>query len=302
MMQKLDLKLVFALIGVAVFWGTTYLAIRIAVHSIPPWYVTTMRQAIASSILLVVLLRQNQLKWIGWSDFKRQFILSVLMLVIANGMTTVAEKTIPSGLTSLLSALTPLAVFVGSVIVSMQKLTLKGLIGVLMGFFGVAFIFRSGLTDLLDPHYRFGIISMFVAIVGWSIGTIYSKKHSDKPNNIFLNLFYQFLISAVIQLGLALLIFGKPHVQNWELNGVLAVVYLTVFGSIVGMVSYYYALKKVSATEVAVLSYFNTIIALFLGWLVLNEVITVDIVIATVLIISGVFITNYKKSQPKLEN
>lgn len=301
-MQKLDIKLVFALLGVAIFWGTTYLAIRIAVHSIPPWYVTTMRQAIASSILLVVLWRQNELKWIGWLGFKRQFILSVLMLVIANGMTTVAEKTIPSGLTSLLSALTPLAVFLGSVMVSMQKLTLKGLIGVLMGFSGVAFIFRTGFTDLLDPNYSFGIISLFVAIVSWSIGTIYSKKHSDKPNNIFLNLFYQFFISAVIQLGLALLTSGKPHIKNWELNSILAVVYLAVFGSVIGMVSYHYALKKVSATEVAVLSYFNTIIALFLGWLILNEIITTDIIIATVLIISGVFITNYKKAQPKLKN
>jgi len=70
---------------------------------------------------------------------------------------------------------------------------------------------------------------------------------------------------------------------------------LAVFGSVIGYFSYTYALKKVSATEVSILSYFNTIIALFLGWLILDEVITIDLLIATVLIIIGVFITNYKK-------
>jgi drug/metabolite transporter (DMT)-like permease len=74
---------------------------------------------------------------------------------------------------------------------------------------------------------------------------------------------------------------------------------LGVFGSVVGYVCYSYALKKVTATEVSILSYFNTIIALFLGWLILDEVITIDLLIATALIILGVFITNYRKNVPK---
>ncbi len=77
----------------------------------------------------------------------------------------------------------------------------------------------------------------------------------------------------------------------------MAVVYLAVFGSVVGYFCYHYALKKVTATDVSILSYFNTVIALFLGWLILDEVITFDIVIATVLIILGVFITNYRREK-----
>ncbi|MCY1527175.1 carboxylate/amino acid/amine transporter [compost metagenome] len=73
-------------------------------------------------------------------------------------------------------------------------------------------------------------------------------------------------------------------------------VYLAVFGSVIGYFSYHYALKKVTATEVSLLSYFNTLIALFLGWLILDEVITIDLLIATALIITGVGITNYKKT------
>jgi drug/metabolite transporter (DMT)-like permease len=97
MKSKIDLKLILALFGVALIWGTTYLGIRIAVESIPAWYVTAIRQAVASLIILILLIKQKELKWIGWSSFKRQILLSILMVVIANGMTTVAEKTIPSG-------------------------------------------------------------------------------------------------------------------------------------------------------------------------------------------------------------
>ncbi|WP_246834100.1 DMT family transporter [Pedobacter sp. G11] len=75
----------------------------------------------------------------------------------------------------------------------------------------------------------------------------------------------------------------------------LAAVYLAIFGSVLGYFCYHYALKKVSASEVSILTYFNTVIAIFLGWLILNEQVDVDLIVATALIIAGVFITNYKK-------
>lgn len=154
MSSKVDFKLVVALLAVAIIWGTTYLGIRVAVETIPPWFVTAMRQTIASLILLVVLLRKNELKWIGWPALGRQMLLSVLMIVIANGLTTVAEQSVPSGLASLLNALSPIVVFLGSVLIGLQKPSLKGFIGVTIGFLGVAFIFRDGFDDLLDPNYK----------------------------------------------------------------------------------------------------------------------------------------------------
>lgn len=296
MSQKKDAKLIAALLTVAIVWGTTYLAIRVAVHTIPPWFVACLRQAIASIILLVILLYKQQLKWIGWKQAGYQFTLASLMIVIANGMTTVAEETIPSGLTSLLTALTPIVVFLGSVLVGVQKASLKGFVGVALGFSGVAFIFRDGVGDLLEPNYKMGVIYLSIAILGWAIGTIYAKKSAHKSQNIFLNLFYQFSYAAVVQLVLAWLFSPEIAPQKWSLLGMAAVVYLGVFGSIIGYFCYNYALKRVSATEVSLLSYFNTIIAIFLGWLILNETITFDLLIATVLIIVGVFITNYKKN------
>jgi len=295
MKPTIDLKLILALTGVALIWGTTYLGIRVAVSSIPAWYVTAIRQTIASLIILVILIKQKELKWIGWSNLKRQILLSVLMVVIANGMTTVAEKTIPSGLTSLINATNPLLVFLGCVFLGIQKASLKGFIGVFIGFLGIVFIFRDGISDLLEPGYRNGILSLVVAVSGWTIGTIYSKKHSGKPQYIFLNLFYQFVFSAIVQLGLALVFSGKANVSAWKAESIFAAVYLAIFGSVLGYFCYHYALKKVSASEVSILTYFNTVIAIFLGWLILNEHVDLDLIVATVLIIAGVFITNYKK-------
>jgi drug/metabolite transporter (DMT)-like permease len=297
MTSKTNAKLVVALTTVAILWGTTYLAIRIAVHSIPPWYVAGFRQVIASLILLVYLLVKGQLKWIGWKSFGRQFILAMLMIVVANGLTTVAEKTIPSGLTSLLAALTPLFVFIGSVLIGIQKPSFKGFIGVLLGFVGVAFIFRDGLQNLLDPNFKMGILYMGIALTGWATGTIYTKKYARQNNHIFLDLFYQFSFAALVQLLLAFFIYQEVNFENWSLNSILAVVYLGVFGSIVGYFCYSYALKRTSATQVSFTSYFNTVIALLLGWLVLNETLNLDLIIATVLIISGVYVTNYKKKE-----
>ncbi|WP_245768161.1 DMT family transporter [Pedobacter insulae] len=291
----MNIKLVVALLIVAIVWGTTYLGIRVAVHTIPPWFVAGLRQLIAALILLIILWRKGELAWIGWKNLRRQMLLSSLMIVIANGMTTVAEQTISSGLTSLLNSLAPIAVFLGSVAIGLQKPSWKGFIGVIVGFSGVAFIFRDGLSELLDPNYQTGIICIAIAIAGWAGGTIYTKKHTLQSSNIFLDLFYQFAFSAVVQLILAVCLSPVIAPARWSIESLGAVGYLAVFGSVIGYFSYHYALKKVSATEVSMLSYFNTVIAIFLGWLVLDEVITIDLLIATVLIIAGVFITNYKK-------
>ena len=140
-----------------------------------------------------------------------------------------------------------------------------------------------------------GILSLVIAVSGWTIGTIYSKKHSGKPQYIFLNLFYQFVFSAIVQFGLALIFSGKADVGSWKTESIFAAVYLAIFGSVLGYFCYHYALKKVSASEVSILTYFNTVIAIFLGWLILNEKVDIDLIVATVLIIAGVFITNYKK-------
>ncbi|WP_347050530.1 DMT family transporter [Flavobacterium olei] len=297
MKQSFDYKLIFALTAVGIIWGTTFLGIRVAVETIPPWFVTSIRQGLAGFIMMIILLFRKELKWIGWENLRHQLVPSVLMLVIANGFTTIAEQTLPSGLASVISALSPIVIFLGSILFGLQKMSLKGFVGVIIGFCGVVLIFKDGLESFLDEDYRNGIIFMGFAIIAWAAGTIYTKFHGSKSRNIVLNLFYQFTMASCIQLVLASIFSPNPDISTWSATSIFAALYLSVFGSVIAFFSYNYALKHVTAVQVSILSYINTIIAVFLGWLLLKEKITMDFIIATVLIILGVFIINYKKKE-----
>jgi drug/metabolite transporter (DMT)-like permease len=142
MKQNLDYKLIFALAAVGIIWGTTFLGIRVAVETIPPWFVTSIRQGLAGLVMMIILLFKKELKWIGWDNLKLQLVPSILMIVIANGFTTVAEQTVPSGLASVISAMSPILIFLGSILFKLQKPSLKGFIGVIIGFSGVVFLIK----------------------------------------------------------------------------------------------------------------------------------------------------------------
>lgn len=288
-----DIKLIIAIILVAIVWGTTFLGIRLAVETIPGWFVAGIRQMIAGIIMLMILLYRKELKWIGWKNLSYQLLFSTLMLIGANGLTTVAEETLTSSLASLISATTPILVFVGSILIGLQKFSFKGLIGVLLCFSGILFIFWNGLQDLSNPTYLNGILLMLGAISGWALGTLFTKKLNLKVDNITLNLFYQFIFAGIMQIGLAFIFSENYNFDNWSLKSISAMIYLAIFGSVVAFYSFHYALTKVSPIQISILSYINTIIAILLGWLVLNEEITTKFIIATCLIITGVFVTNY---------
>lgn len=295
MPKNIDVKLILSMIIVGLVWGTTFLGISVAVETIPPWYSTTIRNFIAAAIIFIILLFQKEFKWIGWPALRQQLILSVLMLVFANGFTTIAEQTLPSGLTSIISAINPVIIFLLSIGFQLQKPTWKGFIGVLLGFSGVLFIFKDGLGDILNPNYKTGVLFLSIAIISWGLGTIYSKKLSNQPSNLTLNLFYQFFLASLIQMVLSVLLHPSSEIETWSAKSIGAVVYLAVFGSVVAMFCYQYALQRVTPIQVSILTYVNTVIAVFLGWYLNNEVVTKDFIVAVILIIIGVFVINYKK-------
>lgn len=288
-----DYKLTFAVLTVAIVWGTTFLSIRVAVETIPAWFVAGIRQFLAAIIMFLILLYRKEFKWIGWKNLKYQLIFSTLMLIIANGMTTVAEEEVTSSLTSLISACSPILVFVGSLALGLQKFHPRAFIGVIMSFSGIVFIFWDGIHDLKNPDYALGILFLFIAIAGWASGTIFTKKMNIQSGNIFLNLFYQFLFAGVVQIILAFLLSENYNFGNWSVKSISAMLYLSVFGSVAAFFAFHYALTKVSPVQISILAYINTLISIFLSWLILNEEISVKFIIAAVLIIVGVFIINY---------
>ena len=201
-----NMKLTFAILAIAIIWGTSFLGIRLAVETIPPLYVAGIRHVLSAIILGVYLSFTRKLKWIGWENLKVQLILSTCILIITNGLTTIAEEHVSSSLASLISSCSPILIFIGSVLFRMQQFTLKSVLGILLGFSGIILIFWDGLADLANPDYRKGMIYLFLAIAGNATGALYIKKTNYKSSNILLSLFYQFIFAGVVQIISALVL------------------------------------------------------------------------------------------------
>ncbi|MBU0697426.1 MAG: EamA family transporter [Bacteroidetes bacterium] len=288
-------KLTISLFCVSFFWGTTYLAVRIAVQTIPVFYIVGLRHFMAGMILLSYLIINKKLEMPNKGRFFHNLLSAFLMLVLGNGLTAYGELTVSSGLTALLTTLSPLIVMFINLLSGREKMSLKIILGVVLGLLGMVLIFFNSLSQLIDPQYRTGIISILLAISCWSIGTVYAKSGKHEKNNIILDLCIQMLFAGT---GLLLigLISGIPfNISMWKTSNILAVFYLTFFGSIAGYISYLYALSKLPSTSVSVFTYFNVVVALFLGWLILDERITSRLIFATILILAGVLLANYRK-------
>lgn len=290
-------KLYLALFCVAFFWGTTFLGIRIGVETIPPFVLAGIRNIISGSIIFCYLLFQKKLERVNARQFLRAFILSILMIVLANGLTTYSEKYITSGLASLISTLTPFCVLILNLFLGQEKISFRTIGGIVFAMFGIFLIYQSSLSDLLIPEYRQGIYALLLAILAWSIGTIYMKKGSENALSMLMNVCVQMLIAGVVLTSLQFYLTPDFSTSTWSTESIVAMIYLALFGSVVGYVAFSYLLTQLPSTKVVVLSYINLVVALFLGWLVLDEIITSRIIIATILIISGVVIVNYKKAK-----
>ncbi|HYK77063.1 MAG TPA: EamA family transporter [Daejeonella sp.] len=296
---KTDLKLFFALFSIALFWGTTYLGIRIGVETIPPLLVTGFRNIIAGAILLAYLLYNKQLEKMSWPRIKRNMIIAFMMIVLANGLTTYAEKYISSGLAALISTLSPLSVLLINLAMGNEKPSFKVFSGILLGICGMFLIYQNNIADLFNPEYRIGIGAILFAVLMWSSGTVFSKHSAHHPGNMIVNLCAQMLFAGVFLLLMQGVVEPNVAMETWSMRSVLAVIYLAIFGSVVGYASYTYALSRLPSTRVSVITYINVVVALTLGWLILDEQVSLKIMLAAVLIIGGVVIANYgKKSVP----
>ena len=290
-------KLYLALLCVGFFWGTTFLAIRVGVETIPPFLIAGIRNLISGTIIFLYLFSQKKLERINLRQFFRAFILSLLMIVLANGLTTYSEKYITSGLASLISTLTPFCVLILNLILGFEKISVKTILGILLAMCGIFLIYQTSLSDLLIPEYRQGICALLMAILAWSIGTIFMKRGSENALSMLMNVCVQMLIAGVVLTSVQFYLTPNISTQSWSTESICAMIYLALFGSVVGYVAFSYLISQLPSTKVVVLSYVNLVVALFLGWLILDEIITGRILVATILIISGVVIVNYKKAK-----
>jgi len=287
-MDKENLKAYLAWIAVCIIWGTTYLAIRVGVEHIPPMIFAGVRWIIAGSIFITLL------KFLGKSfpdkkDILHIGIMGVAMLGFGNGLVVVGEQYISSGLAALLITTVPFWV-VGMETISSKgpKINLKILLGLFIGIIGISLIFGSDWEDLFNIKYLLGVLSIFGAVVAWSFGTVYSKYRKVKAHPL-VSASIQMLIAGFIQLILGTLL-GEFQEISFHASGMFALIYLIIFGSIFGYGSYIYAIEHLPLSLVSTYAYINPVIAVFLGWLVLDEKLNLMIGVGAAIIILGVIL------------
>lgn len=294
------MKPYLALAFICIVWGTTYLAMSIGIAHFPPFLFAATRQMSAGTLLfLIVLISGIQYRW-TLQNIARQAFAGFLMITLGNGLVSWAMQYIPSGLAALIGSLTPACVvFINQIAEKEFNLNWKIMGGLLAGIMGMAAIFSENLEDLANPDYFWGVMLTFIATLTWAIGTIYSKnfgKHSNPFGNAALQLWFGGLGQLIWSFG----------TENWTTVTMSSEVfwalsYLIVFGSISAFVAYLYVLQTLPVGLASIYAYINPLVAVFLGWLILNEKLTAMTGVAFILVIIGVFgISNgYSKKEPE---
>jgi drug/metabolite transporter (DMT)-like permease len=302
MMNKKLLKAYLALACVCLFWGTTFLAIRVGVKTLSPFWLVGIRQTVAGALICAFLLLRGQ-PLPSWSQMKTLLITGCLLIVIGNGVVAWAELYIPSGLAALLCSLVPFWMMGFNLLSGKTEgLNYKTLLGLLIGLLGLVVIFYDNLKDLANPLYLAGNIVVLMANVGWAGGTIYLKKQQLTLPPLF-SAGMQLLLGGLVVDVLALSL-GEPFPRHFTNEAIGVLVYLILFGSILSYGAYVYALTKLPSTVVSLYAYVNPVVAVLLGWLILDEKLNEWIVLAMVLILAGVYVVNESfkvKTKPKLE-
>ncbi len=295
MEKEKNTRAYLSLLSIYIVWGTTYLAIRIGVENLPPVLFTGLRWIAAGPIMLMILLLRKY-KLPNKNDILHLGISGLLLLGGGNGLVVYAEQWMPSGLTALLITTVPFwVVGMEAMVPEGKKINLTIIFGLILGLAGVSLIFGGDLKSLFDSSHIGGVIGLMFAVFLWSAGTVYSK-HKKVTVHPLMGAATQMIIAGVVMTALGLII-GEGNEFNFTTSGFYSYLYLVIFGSLIGYGSYVYAIAHLPISLVATYAYVNPIIALFLGWLVLDEKISGWIILAAVIILGGVMLV--KKGSEK---
>jgi drug/metabolite transporter (DMT)-like permease len=279
------------LAAVCLVWGTTYLALRIAVLHFPPFLFTALRQTTAGLILASVMLSVGKIAFPKKDLIIRQAIGGFFMLTLGNGLVAWAEMHIPSGIAAIICSLMPVAVILINLALSRdEKPTLPIALGVALGLIGVLLIFSEHVSEFSKTEYLIGIVLTFVAVLSWAGGSIWIKK-KNTDSDPFLNAALQMFFGGLWCFPLSLM-FDDLSAVSWSAEAGYSLLYLIVFGSLIAYASYSYALRKLPMTIVSMYAYINPLVAVLLGWLVLDEKFNLKIVVAFLLTVAGIYIVN----------
>jgi drug/metabolite transporter (DMT)-like permease len=286
-MAALRGRALFAYLLVCVFWGSTYLAIRVGVAELPPFLFAGLRFFTAGAILFAGALALGDRAPRRAGDWVTLAIVGVFLLAGGNAFVVWAEQYTPSGVASIFVVTVALWMAFFDTIIpgGSGDLSWRVVAGLLLGFVGTTLLVGASPREILHADLR-GPIALTCASASWSIGSVYAKRHPTETSPY---------VGAAVQMlvgGLAVTLFGSLlgewHAWHPSGRGLGAMAYLVVFGSIVGYSAYAYALRHASATIVGTYAYVNPVIAVLLGWLILREPVTARTFIAIGLILGAV--------------
>ena len=274
---------------VYLFWGSTYLAIDIAVKDIPPALMCATRFTIAGVLMLAYCLISGKNIRYSARELVQLAVVGNLLLVGGNLTLSYAEQYIPSGLAALLVAIIPLwFIVLDALLIGHHRVSGRGMFGLVLGFAGTFVLLWPQLTAT-GPMGRKELLWSVALIVGalsWALGSVLAKKWQSGPP-AFGATSWQVLFA-----GLGNFVFAFFHRDFgqavWSTRGVGAVVYLIICGSLVGYTAYIYILGHAPAAKVSTYAYVNPVVAVFLGWLVLHETIDRYILIGSAIVIASV--------------
>jgi len=277
-----------AWLAVCVIWGTTYLAIRIALETIPPALVGGLRYVVAAAVLGAILIARGErlparVHWPGLA------LLGFLMIVLGNGGVIWAEQWVPSGVAAVIVASSPFwANGIESLLPGGEPLTRRTVLGLVIGFGGILLLVWPDLTagGVAGRQFLFGVLAIQVAGIGWSIGSIYSRRHAREENALTASAM-QMLFGGLIMFAIATAR-GEWQMLTFTPRSAGAELYLVVVGSLAGYSAYVFALKHLPISIVSLYAYVNPVLAVLVGTWLASEPFGWRVVAAAGLVLAGI--------------
>jgi len=277
----------FAWLSVCIIWGTTFLAIRVGVQDLPPMLFIGLRWLFAG-LFFALILRFRKIPFPDGKDLINAAIPGILLLGVSNGLVVVAVQWLPSGLTALILTTTPIVIFCLELCLpDGPGFNYRVFLGLLCGFSGVALVFISEKNDLFQGTHPAAFFLLLLAMISWGVGTLYSKYKKTNVHPL-MSATIQMLVAGVGQTLIGFLMGEYPRFV-FTPSSLSAFLYLLFIASMMGYGSYIYAINKLPISFVSTHSYINPVIALFLGWLILDERLGVFTIVAAGIILIGVF-------------
>ncbi|TYA58996.1 EamA family transporter [Formosa maritima] len=291
---KSGVLIILSFFSIYVIWGSTYLLNKILVSEVSPLLLASIRFLLAGFLIFFISkLLKLSLK-ITRPQLLNCIIAGFLFLVYGNGVFVWALKYVDSGFAALIAATQPLFVIFLMRILHGIKIKKKSMLGVALGIIGM-YILVSQDTLVLKSDSILGILMIFSCILCWSYASIFVSR-ANLPSSFFVSTGYQMLTAGIMLITLSLCI-GETWLSpwSWSTNAQSSMILLIIFGSVVAFSAFNYLLKVVSAEKVSTSAYVNPVIAIILGWYVLDEHISLQSIIAALILLTGVYFINSKK-------